>query len=245
MSVMKVDEERWQQAQEAEFKVWRREERSFGTWGAFKRLIKKLLGRQIHQPGDDWNYWWKEKFDHYRFLPKDLGHVIELGCGPYTNARLVTEGRTYQRLVLSDPNALRYAAFEHGWLAEQYRACKVILDDSPIEKLPFADAQFDMVILNNVLDHVQDAGLCMRNAARILKPGGWFLFGQDLTNDEDEGKHDHGHEDLCHPIHFDLESIEPFLVPFEQVHRIALSREQGRAPEAHYATLIFAGRKKG
>ena len=45
--------------------------------------------------GDDWNHWWKERFDGYRFLPVELGDCVELGCGPYTNTRLVLAGRRH------------------------------------------------------------------------------------------------------------------------------------------------------
>ncbi len=53
------------------------------------------------------------------------------------------------------------------------------------ERLPFDDACFDGVLLNEVLEHVHDDALTTREAARVLRPGGrlalfspnrWFPF---------------------------------------------------------------------
>ena len=39
--------------------------------------------------------------------------------------------------------------------------------------------------MNNVLDHVRDADACLERATELLRPGGNFVFGQDLSNEED------------------------------------------------------------
>jgi SAM-dependent methyltransferase len=40
------------------------------------------------------------------------------------------------------------------------------------ERLPFADGSFDVVVLNEVIEHVQDDGATLREAGRVLAPGG-------------------------------------------------------------------------
>lgn len=42
----------------------------------------------------------------------------------------------------------------------------------PLESLPFADAAFDAVLCNAVLEHVDDAERSARELARVVKPGG-------------------------------------------------------------------------
>ena len=41
--------------------------------------------------------------------------------------------------------------------------------------LPFGDAQFDVVILSEVIEHLEWHGTVIREAGRVLKPGGFLL----------------------------------------------------------------------
>lgn len=44
------------------------------------------------------------------------------------------------------------------------------------EALPFPDATFDLVTMNQVLEHVQDVGRVLEEALRVTKPNGILLF---------------------------------------------------------------------
>ena len=44
------------------------------------------------------------------------------------------------------------------------------------EALPYDDAAFDAVVCVDVLEHVSDLGQVLQEVARVLKPGGLFLF---------------------------------------------------------------------
>jgi SAM-dependent methyltransferase len=108
------------------------------------------------------------------------------------------------------------------------------------EELPFEDGSFDVVVMNNVLDHVQDADRCLERATGLLRPGGIFVFGQDLSDDEDVRNHP---EDIGHPIRLAREDVDRHLTDLETLLRKDLTREQGREPRLHYGTLSYAGRK--
>jgi 2-polyprenyl-6-hydroxyphenyl methylase / 3-demethylubiquinone-9 3-methyltransferase len=45
-----------------------------------------------------------------------------------------------------------------------------------LERLPFADASFDAVVAADVLEHVPDLPAACAELARVLRPGGSFLF---------------------------------------------------------------------
>jgi SAM-dependent methyltransferase len=242
VSVRQVSAQRWYEAQRWELALWRDGQRKRG----WKRLVWPLVAPGLRALdwkrawGDDWNHWWKRRFDNYRFLPAKVGDYVELGCGPFTNTRLILKGRRASRVVCSDPLARSYVSLSGRWLAEAYAAERIEIDDHPIEETPFSPGSFDVVVMINVLDHVRDADLCLRNALALLRTGGYFLLGQDLSNKQDLANHPH---DVGHPIRLRLEDLDPHLASLEPVLRKDLRREEGRDPRLHYATLVFAGRK--
>jgi SAM-dependent methyltransferase len=241
-SVRNVSTERWREAQQWELAVWEKGQRKRGwkrlVWPLFAPVLRAVNWRRAW--GDDWNHWWKDRFDGYRFLPSNLGDCIELGCGPYTNTRLILDGREATRVVCSDPLVRSYIKFRGRWLAEAYAAGRVEIDDHPIEELPFPPESFDLVVMINVLDHVRDADACMRTAVELVRPGGYFVIGQDLSDEVDVAHHPY---DVGHPIRLRREDLELYLRPFATVLRKDLSREEGRDPRLHYSTLVYAGRK--
>jgi hypothetical protein len=103
------------------------------------RWAKNYVWRVMHwlgfvpkYRGNDWNEWWKSKFDGYRFLPSEVSNAIEVGCGPYTNARLIAEQCRPQHLFLSDPLIKTYITFKLCFAADCYRRAFAIIDDHPL-----------------------------------------------------------------------------------------------------------------
>jgi Methyltransferase domain len=231
-SVAVVPDDRWQQAQDWELEVWRSAQRG----SPIRRLLSAAVRRR--PLNDDWNAWWFQQFEGYRCLPMSLENVIEVGCGPYTNVRLIRRGRRIGHLYCSDPLARHYAGFKSGWLSHAYRNREILLDDHPAESLPFADNVFDLTVMINVLDHVRDAEACLAVVAKITR--GLLVLGQDLTDETDPGEYDVGH-----PIRMDHHFLDESLGPsFESVLHKILSRENGRDPAAHYGTFVYVGKKR-
>lgn len=52
--------------------------------------------------------------------------------------------------------------------------------------LPFADASFDVVLCNHVLEHIPDDEKAMRELFRVMKKGGWGIFQVPLDNARSE-----------------------------------------------------------
>jgi len=238
--VRHVTRERWLEAQQWELAFWKQSQQKHGwrrvVWPVAAPILRALNWDRAW--GDDWNTWWAHHFEDYRFLPQRLGSAIELGCGPYTNIRLITHGREIDRIVCSDPLIHDYLNFEGRWLAEAHKRDVIEVDDHPIEESPFPPRSFDVVMMINVLDHVRDADACMRAAIELVRPGGYFVLGQDLSSVEDVENHPY---DVGHPIRLQREDLDSYLTPLQPVVRHDLDRDAGRDPRLHYATLIFAG----
>jgi SAM-dependent methyltransferase len=242
--VDQVPTERWQAAQAWEKAHWDNTQRLRAKFG--KNLVWRLLrlfGAVPRYRGTDYNEWWKERFEDYRFLPSHLEQAIEVGCGPYTNVRLMLERTRFDHLVLSDPLIRSYARYDLTLVSELARDPRCTLDDHPLEELPFNDHRFDLAVMINVLDHVRDARACMRNLLRVLKPGGIVIIGQELTSADDLARIDADPGRIGHPVTLDADWFAPFLKPaFAPIIDRVLARHEGRG-DYHCGTLVFAGRK--
>jgi hypothetical protein len=80
--IIKVDENRWQEAQKFEME----------------------FAQQTAQLGDDYNHWWYAAFGNYQVIRNlALNNVLEVGCGPHTNIRLILPQIQCKNLWLEDP----------------------------------------------------------------------------------------------------------------------------------------------
>lgn len=95
--------------------------------------------------------------------------VLELGAVPLLlMLALAREGFDMVGADL-DPSRFQNAIAEHGL---NVVACNIETD-----RLPFADASFDALTLNEVLEHLRINPVhCLREAHRVLKPGGKLLL---------------------------------------------------------------------
>lgn len=243
--VYRVSSERWNEALEWEREGWIKAQKLRAKY--FKNLIWKALSTLRLKPkyrGNDWNDWWKKQFQDYNFLDKNIENAIEVGCGPYTNMRYIIQKCQPKHLFLSDPLMKTYVNFKLTYVSELYRKGFCTLDDHPLEECPFAENYFDLAVMINVLDHVQDAKLCMMNLCKMVKTGGLIVIGQDLSNEEDIKNSIGSKGATGHPIKLNHEWMEKFIRnKFEPIIDKILPRELGRNPEGHYGTYLFAGKK--
>lgn len=239
----KVERERWQTAQDWERDHWIRGHKELARYG--KNVAWRILsafGLVEKYRGNDRNQWWKQSFDNYRALPPTVNNALEVGCGPYTNMRLIREVCRPQHIFLSDPLIRTYVQFKMTFLNEMHRQAACCLDDHPLEDLPFADSYFDLAVMINVLDHVRDAQLCMKNLVRVVKSGGYLVIGQDLTNEEDLNRQPEGLQ-IGHPVTLNKEWFGPYLDTCCELFSKVIPRDQGWAPQWHYGTLVYIGKK--
>ncbi len=95
--------------------------------------------------------------------------VLDIGCGAglLTNA-LAKEGHTVTGIDLSE------SSLETAKRHDQTKTVRYIPANA--YSLPFADQQFDVVCATDVLEHVEDPGLLIAEASRVLKTNGLFFF---------------------------------------------------------------------
>jgi 2-polyprenyl-6-hydroxyphenyl methylase/3-demethylubiquinone-9 3-methyltransferase len=97
---------------------------------------------------------------------QELG-VLDIGCGAGTQAILWAEkGHRVSALDVNEP------LIELGRARVLERGLKVRFEVGTATALPFGDREFDVCLLPQLLEHVEDWRGCLAEAVRVLKPGG-------------------------------------------------------------------------
>lgn len=192
--ILRVDNERWKQAQRYERDTWL----TYNLETATDR-------NEAHSIG----------FNAYTALPSDLGDYIEVGCGPFTNTRFIIPARHLTSLTLLDPLINDYER-EHphcsykGWTMGGYAVTGV---KSSLEAWK-GDVKFDTLVMTNVLSHCYDAEAVFDNVKRAIKPGGYLVFHEDPRPFEPMELYDVGH-----PLVVPQAVVDEFLAPFDVLHK--------------------------
>ncbi|MEM8959183.1 MAG: bifunctional 2-polyprenyl-6-hydroxyphenol methylase/3-demethylubiquinol 3-O-methyltransferase UbiG [Pseudomonadota bacterium] len=106
-----------------------------------------------------------------RFADWPGAAVLDLGCaGGFMAEALDDRGA---RVTGIDPASEAVAA-ARAHAAETGR--EITYDVGVGEALPYDDGSFDHVVCVDVLEHVEDLNRVLGEVARVLKPGGLFLF---------------------------------------------------------------------
>lgn len=99
------------------------------------------------------------------YLPRGAA-ILEPGCGTGGNfAMLSRRGKLYA--MDSDETALRFAAS---------RGTAELARGHLPDRIPFDDILFDLVVMTDVLEHLDDEAGSLRAIRARLKPGGWLLL---------------------------------------------------------------------
>jgi SAM-dependent methyltransferase len=98
-----------------------------------------------------------------RYVPLENARILDVGCGIGTYVRKLQE--LSDRVYGIDIDAARVRQGRTGTLAVAVS-----------EQLPFATGSFDAVLLNEVIEHVRDDRETLREACRIVRPGGHVII---------------------------------------------------------------------
>jgi ubiquinone/menaquinone biosynthesis C-methylase UbiE len=106
-------------------------------------------------------------------------HILDIGCGPGTItiglARLVPDGRVTALDYTSSP------VEQTRSLAANNSITNMDFAVGDIHHLDFADNSFDVVHTHQVLQHIADPVLALREMHRIVKPGGMVACRETVS----------------------------------------------------------------
>jgi len=231
----------WRAAQKAEGDLWRDVSSWSRTSDANDRAVEHWLA-----------------FDKFAVLRRgyDLGEVIEVGAGPWTQLKAVLYVRpdlVVRQFTVWEPGANRYmrevvsCSYKTGdkllkWTGnavasdsrrDEYHAFPVTVESNGGELLSTgAIKQYDTLVSINVLEHVQDAFAYLTGLYLSLRKGGLLIFHERYYDDKSilDG-------DKYHPVRIKRLVLDIFLRGFEILFNNCSAHYDGRPLEKGYYVI--------
>ncbi|GAC1358360.1 MAG: hypothetical protein NVS2B12_01440 [Ktedonobacteraceae bacterium] len=99
--------------------------------------------------------------------------VLEVGCG----GGLLCEELARRGLLVTgiDPSQASLAE-ARVYVQKSYLGAHAFFETGIAESLPYADGSFSVIVSLDTLEHVSDLALSIKEIARVLAPGGIFIF---------------------------------------------------------------------
>lgn len=208
--IITVDHDRWKKAQQFESAGWLTHWRDANS-----------DRNDEHQRG----------FNNYAAVPKNLGDVIEIGCGPFTQLKTIQQNRKIISVTLLDPLLERYHQLPNCTYKDgQFMDLPTTLICTPAEQLKPV-GKFDTAICINVLEHVQDVPKILLALHQCLRPKGILIFGERVY----DGLNINDIYDIGHPVRMKKIVVTDFLKQFRKLSINTPKHEWG-------LTYYFIGR---
>jgi ubiquinone/menaquinone biosynthesis C-methylase UbiE len=98
--------------------------------------------------------------------------VLEVGCGTGPVARRLATWPNVAEVIGLDPSAVFIAKARE--LSAQH--ANLSFREGLAHPLPFSDAELDVVVFHTTLCHLSEPREALREAFRVLRPGGWLAI---------------------------------------------------------------------
>jgi ubiquinone/menaquinone biosynthesis C-methylase UbiE len=114
--------------------------------------------------------------------PAGTERVLDIGTGAGHTALALAP--RVSSVVLTDPVPTMLATARRLFAEAGVRNAEFV--ETTAERLPFPDASFDTVTTRLAAHHFDDVALAFREVARVLRPGGIFVFIDTLAPEDSE-----------------------------------------------------------
>jgi SAM-dependent methyltransferase len=142
--------------------------------------------RRLHEV--DTHHWWHlgmRSIEAALLAGRMGGSVLDAGCGTGGFLAWAAASGAFTRLCGVDISAEAIELARETVPSADLRV-------APLDRIPFGDAEFDLVVSNDVLQHVPEASLdtSLKELRRVLRPGGTLLVRTNGDRHERRERHD-------------------------------------------------------
>ena len=226
-----VSLKRWQYAQEYEKGFW-------------KRTAEKIVSGTTSQL--TWYEWKADEMEkrlkgYLNEDQKQTARVLEVGSGPIGIVSFLKWGERYTIDSLED-------FYRSNTALSHHRDPAVCYGRGTGEQLPFENDYFSLVVLDNVLDHVHNAGSILNEIHRVISKGGLLYLAVNLHTNWGAFLHSVISKlmiDKGHPYTFNLRNIRRFLKQHQFVVLSETINDYCEAREKDKKSALLKAKIKG
>ena len=202
--------------------------------------------RDRHTKSSDRNSGHEMSFDKYKSLPSDLGYLVELGAGPYTQTQTILKGRTAKSVTLIEPMLVHYMKDVKNCFYRNgtFKDIPTTFISIPAEEFR-TTRKFDTLVMINVIEHVYDALSILNLAVSLIKENGLLIWHErvwDIYNGRVRGMgYEKDFDFRLHPIRIKRPIAKQVIFAFNPLF------ESWNAPQLRrigHKGVYFIGRKK-
>jgi ArsR family transcriptional regulator len=124
--------------------------------------------------------------------PEMLGRLLDIGTGTGRIAELLADRSEHVVALDKSTEMLRLARAR----LQRFPPQQVELVQGDFASLPFGEAEFDAVVLHQVLHYAQEPAQALAEAARVCRPGGRIAVVDLATHEREELRERHAHARL-------------------------------------------------
>ncbi len=124
--------------------------------------MRRIIDRSLN--------WGRQNIKYFAEQSKSFDNVLDIGAG---------KGFDLSVFKNINPNATLFAVENHGPNVEILRSRGIITFSIDIERerLPFENGSVDIIVINQVLEHVKDIFWIMNEISRVLSVNGRLIIG--------------------------------------------------------------------
>ncbi|CAC5389240.1 unnamed protein product [Mytilus coruscus] len=159
--------------------------------------------------------------NYHEILPFDLGDVIEIGAGPFTQSQSILRNKTVSSITLPEIMAFHYMNHVNNCVYKtgSFESLPTTILSMPADELLNYTRKYDTVVMIDGIENVYDALSTLSIAVTLLKEKGLFIWHERLWDDyRGVANSPEDREFHIHPIRIKSVVVKQVMAMFDELY---------------------------